>query len=90
MNKSDLIKAIASKCDCSNAKVAEILDCFTATVADTLSSGDDVVLVGFGTFKVSARSARTGRNPRTGASIDIPASKVPVFKAGKKLKDTVN
>ncbi len=90
MNKSELIDAIAASADISKSKAAAALDGMTSSVTKALSSGDQVTLVGFGTFSVRDRAARTGRNPRTGAEIQIKASKIPAFKAGKALKDAVN
>ncbi|AGY90985.1 transcriptional regulator [Spiribacter curvatus] len=90
MNKSELIDAVAESADLSKADATKAVDAFSSTVTDALNQGDQVTLVGFGTFTVRERAARTGRNPRTGESIDIPASKVPGFKAGKALKDAVN
>lgn len=90
MNKSELIDAVAESADLSKADATKAVDAFASTVTDALNQGDQVTLVGFGTFTVRERAARTGRNPRTGETIDIPASKVPGFKAGKALKDAVN
>jgi DNA-binding protein HU-beta len=90
MNKSDLIDAIASSADLSKADAGRALDAFTSNVARALKKGQSVSLVGFGTFSVKHRKARTGRNPRTGATIQIKASNNPSFKAGKALKDAVN
>ena len=90
MNKSELIDAIAESADISKAKAGAALDAVTAGITGALKSGDSVSLVGFGTFSVKERAARTGRNPQTGATIQIKASKVPGFKAGKALKDAVN
>ena len=90
MNKSELIDAIADSADISKSAAAKALDGMTSAVTSALSSGDQVTLVGFGTFSVRDRAARTGRNPRTGAEIQIKASKIPAFKAGKALKDAVN
>ncbi|MDZ7810616.1 MAG: HU family DNA-binding protein [Arhodomonas sp.] len=90
MNKSELIEAVAQSADISKAAATRAVDAFADSVADALKKGDQVTLVGFGTFTVRERAARTGRNPRTGESIKIPASKVPGFKAGKALKDAVN
>lgn len=90
MNKSDLVDAIAADCGISKASANSALDSFMENVAKALEGGDTVSLVGFGTFNVSQRQARKGRNPQTGAEIDIPASKAPVFKAGSKLKERVN
>ncbi|NUY56354.1 DNA-binding protein HU [Salinivibrio sp. MA351] len=90
MNKSELIDHIAESADISKASAGRALDAFVDSVSDTLKSGDQVALVGFGTFSVRERAARKGRNPQTGAEIDIAAAKVPGFKAGKALKDAVN
>ncbi|PWG61431.1 HU family DNA-binding protein [Spiribacter halobius] len=90
MNKSELIEAVAQSADISKSAATRAVDAFVSSVTDALKEGDQVTLVGFGTFTVRERAARTGRNPRTGASINIPASKVPGFKAGKALKDAVN
>ena len=90
MNKSELIDAIASSADISKAAAGKALDAVIESVTDALKKGDDVVLVGFGTFSVKARAARDGRNPQTGDTIKIAAAKVPGFKAGKGLKDAVN
>lgn len=90
MNKSELIDLIADSADISKAKAGVALDAVVSGVTGALKSGDSVSLVGFGTFSVKARAARTGRNPQTGATIQIKASNVPGFKAGKALKDAVN
>lgn len=90
MNKSELIDAVAAAADISKAKAAQAVDGVTAAVTKALSKGDQVTLVGFGTFSVRDRAARTGRNPRTGEEIKIAAAKIPAFKAGKALKDAVN
>ncbi|GAA0376396.1 DNA-binding protein HU-beta [Bowmanella denitrificans] len=90
MNKTDLINAIAERADISKASAGRVIDAFTGAVTEALSSGDEVAILGFGTFKVSERAARTGRNPQTGATINIAASKLPSFKAGKALKDACN
>ncbi len=90
MNKNELIAEIAEQADLTKAKAAEAVDAFIESVTDALASGDEVRLVGFGTFAVSQRKATQGRNPRTGAVIKIAASKQPKFKAGKALKDSVN
>ena len=90
MNKSELIAAMAAKTG-ETKKDAEIaLDAILAAITASLKKGDKVQLVGFGSFEVRKRAARKGRNPQTGAEIKIPASKAPVFKAGKALKETVN
>ncbi|EIL87517.1 DNA-binding protein [Rhodanobacter sp. Root480] len=90
MNKTDLINAIAEKAELTKADATRALEAFFETVQKTLKSGEDVSVVGFGTFTVRARAARTGRNPRTNEMIQIQASKVPAFKAGKTLKDALN
>ncbi|MGL4486559.1 MAG: nucleoid-associated protein HU-beta [Yersinia sp. (in: enterobacteria)] len=90
MNKSQLIDKIAAGADISKAGAGRALDAIIASVTESLKEGNDVVLVGFGTFSVRERSARTGRNPQTGKEISIPAGKVPGFRAGKGLKDAVN
>jgi len=90
MNKSELIEAVASAADLSKADAARAVDGVVASITEALQANDQVTLVGFGTFLVRQREARTGRNPRTGESIQIKASKVPAFKAGKALKDAVN
>jgi len=90
MNKSDLIDAIAANSGLSKADAGRALDGFTSAVTKALKKGGTVSLVGFGTFSVKKRGARTGRNPRTGETIKIKASKNPSFKAGKALKDAVN
>ncbi len=90
MNKSDLIEKIAADADISKAAAGKALDALTNALAKTLQEGDKVALVGFGTFSVKERSARTGRNPQTGVVIQIPAVKVPSFKAGKALKNSVD
>jgi len=90
MNKSELIDAIASESGLSKADAGRALDGFTGAVTKTLQNGDSVSLVGFGTFTVKHREARSGRNPRTGETIQIKASNNPTFKAGKALKDAVN
>ncbi len=90
MNKTDLIDAIAESADISKAAAGRALDGFVDAVTDALKKGDQVSLVGFGSFTVRERAARSGRNPQTGATIQIKASKSPAFKAGKALKDAVN
>ncbi|MDB9997291.1 HU family DNA-binding protein [Gammaproteobacteria bacterium] len=89
MNKSDLVDAVAQDGDMSKASAARAVDSVLANVGDSLGKGESVSLVGFGTFSVRHRAAREGRNPQTGASMHIAASKVPGFKAGKGLKDKV-
>lgn len=90
MNKTELVAAIADKAELSKKDAEKALNALVASVTDALAKQDKVQLVGFGTFEVRTRNARTGKNPRTGEEIKIPASKVPAFKAGKALKDTVN
>ncbi|MDD7805299.1 MAG: HU family DNA-binding protein [Endozoicomonas sp. (ex Botrylloides leachii)] len=90
MNKSELIDAIAASADIPKAHAGRALDAMIASITDALKTGEQVVLVGFGTFSVKERAARTGRNPQTGDPIQIAAAKIPSFKAGKALKDSVN
>lgn len=90
MNKSELIDAVANAADMTKADATKAVDAFIGVVTDALKEDDQVTLVGFGTFLVRQREARSGRNPRTGETIQIKASKVPSFKAGKALKDAVN
>ncbi|WP_113907341.1 nucleoid-associated protein HU-beta [Aliidiomarina celeris] len=90
MNKSQLIDKIAADAELSKAAAGRALDSMINAVTEALKEGDQVALVGFGTFAVRERSARTGRNPQTGQTIQISAAKVPAFKAGKALKDAVN
>jgi DNA-binding protein HU-beta len=90
MNKSELIEAIAKSADLSKASAARALEGALSAVKSSLKKSGKVTLVGFGTFSVSKRAARSGRNPQTGATIKIKASKNPAFKAGKALKDAVN
>lgn len=90
MNKSELIDAIAASADIPKAVAGRALDAMINSITETLTKGDSVALVGFGTFAVKDRAARTGRNPQTGKEIQIAAAKVPSFKAGKALKDAVN
>ena len=90
MNKGEFVEAIATAADLSKADAERALEAMVKVIKKTLKSGDTISLVGFGTFSVRKRAARTGRNPRTGEAIKIKASKVPGFKAGKGLKDAVN
>ncbi|NLS13880.1 HU family DNA-binding protein [Vibrio sp. SM6] len=90
MNKTQLVESIAANADISKASAGRALDAFIEAVSNTLETGDQVALVGFGTFSVRTRAARTGRNPKTGQEIQIPEAKVPAFKAGKALKDACN
>lgn len=90
MNKSQLVDAIASKGDMSKADATKALDAMVASIGEALQAGDTVNLIGFGAFSVKERAARKGHNPKTKEPIDIPASKVPSFKAGKSLKDAIS
>jgi DNA-binding protein HU-beta len=90
VNKNDLVAHVADNAGLTKADAAKAVDAIFDGITSTLKKGDEVRLVGFGTFLVSARAASEGRNPRTGATIKIPASKQPKFKAGKGLKDAVN
>jgi len=90
MNKSELVAKIAEGADITKASAGRALESLIGSVTEELSNGGEVALVGFGTYKVSDRAARTGRNPQTGEAIQIAAAKVPAFKAGKALKDAVN
>lgn len=90
MNKQELIKEISTKIELTQIDTEKVLKAFTEVVTDALISGEKVQLVGFGTFEVVDRAAREGRNPQSGESMHIPASKSPKFKAGKSLKDSVN
>lgn len=90
MNKAQLVEKIATETKLTKAQTETILDQALETIKKTVAKGDDVKLVGFGTFSRGKRKARTGRNPQTGASISIPACKVPRFKAGKEFKEYVN
>jgi len=90
MNKAELIDKVSQAAELNKATAARAVEAMLENIASALKGGDQVTLSGFGTFSVSMRAARTGRNPRTGESISIPASKNPKFKAGKGLKDAVN
>ena len=90
MNKAELVAAIAEKAEISKKDSEAALKAFTDVVAEELKKGEKIQLVGFGTFEVAERAARTGRNPQPGAEMTIPASKAPNFKAGKALKDAIN
>ena len=90
MNKTELVAAIAEKTELTKKDSEKALKAFIDVVTEELKKGEKVQLVGFGTFEVAKRNARTGKNPQTGAAIKIPASKAPKFKAGKALKETVN
>ena len=89
MNKQELIEAIAEKSHTSKSDSKKMLDAFLETVTETLAHGDSVQLIGFGTFKSTERKARSGRNPRTGETVTIPAKRVPAFTAGNALKEAV-
>ena len=90
MNKSELVAALAEKSELSKRDAEKALNAFVDVISGSLTKGDKVQLIGFGTFEVKNRPARVARNPRTGEEIKIAASKAPVFKAGKALKDKVN
>ena len=90
MNKTELVEAIASECNLTKKDAQAALEAFVAAVTDELKRGGKVQLVGFGTFEVSERAEREGRNPKTGETMKIAASKAPKFKAGKALKELVN
>lgn len=90
MNKAQLIDAVADATDISKASASRAVESVLDIITSSLKKGDSVTLVGFGTFTTRNRAARSGRNPRTGATIQIPASTLPVFKPGKALKDAVN
>ncbi len=90
MNKSELISAIAERANLTKADSARALDGMISAITESLKNAEPVTLIGFGTFEVRERAARSGRNPRTGEAIDIKASKNPAFKAGKALKEAVN
>ncbi len=90
MNKNDLVAKVADNAGMTKALAAKAVDSIFNAISDSLKQGTEVRLVGFGTFSVSARAASVGRNPRTGEALQIPASNLPKFKAGKGLKDAVN
>ena len=90
MNKTELVAAIADKAGLTKKDAEEVVNAFTDTVTKALKKGDKVQLVGFGTFEVSKRGARTGRNPQTGETMKIAAAKAPKFKPGKAFKDALN
>ena len=89
MNKKDLIKAVADASALTNKDAEKAINALTAAITDALKKGEKVQLVGFGTFEVRERAAKQGRNPRTGEAMEIPASKLPAFRAGQALKDAV-
>ncbi len=90
MNKTELIASVAAKSELTKKDAEKAVNAFVEAVTDTLAQGEKVQLIGFGTFEVRERQAREGRNPQTGKTIKIAASKSPAFKAGKQLKETVN
>lgn len=90
MNKAELVAAVAESAEISKKDAEKALKAFTDVVAGELKKGEKIQIVGFGTFEVSERAARTGRNPQSGKTMEIPASKAPKFKAGKALKDAIN
>jgi len=90
VNKSELVESVANASDLTKAAAQRAVEAVFETISGAMSQGDSVSVVGFGTFSVSDRQARTGRNPKTGENIEIAACKVPKFKAGKSLKDAVN
>ena len=90
MNKAELVAVMAERAEISKKDAERALKAFTEVVAEEMKKGEKIQLVGFGTFEVSERAARTGRNPQTGAEMTIAASKAPKFKAGKALKDSIN
>lgn len=90
MNKGQLVEAIASANDLSKAQAEKVINSVIDTISGALKKGDDVAIVGFGTFKVASRAARTAKNPQTGAAVKVAARKVPKFTPGKGLKDLVN
>jgi len=90
VNKSELIDVVAASADISKTEATRAVDAMLDSITGALKNGDQVTLVGFGTFSIKQRAARTGRNPRTGEAIAIKAAKIPTFKAGKALKDSVN
>lgn len=89
MNKTELVSVVSEKTEFSKKESAQIVDALFASIEEALAKGEKVQLIGFGTFEVRERAARKGRNPQTGAEIEIPASNVPAFKPGKALKDAV-
>lgn len=89
MNKSDLVKRISASCNTTKAEAERLLNAVLDTITEELAEGNDVTLIGFGAFSVRSRAARIGRNPKTGAAIQVPASRVPAFKAGAALRKTI-
>ena len=90
MNKSELIDVVAGAADLSKSDAAKAVDAVIKSITGALAKGEQVTIAGFGSFVVRARAERSGRNPKTGEAISIPASKIPAFKAGKAMKDAVN
>ena len=90
MNKNDLVEAVSERTGLAKSDAARAVEAVLGAITETLQKGDQVALTGFGTFAAKTRAARTGRNPRTGEAIAIPASRAPTFKAGKALKDAIN
>ena len=90
MNKNELVDAVSERTGLAKSDAARAVEAVLGTITETLQKGEQVALSGFGTFVAKTRAARTGRNPRTGESIAIPASRAPAFKAGKALKDAIN
>ena len=90
MNKTQLIDVVATKTDLTKKKAEEVVNAVNEAITEALKAGDKVQIIGFGTYEVKERAAREGRNPKTGETMTIAASKVPTFTAGKALKDTVN
>jgi DNA-binding protein HU-beta len=90
MNKTQLVQTVAKHADITKAQASKAVDSALETIAAALVEGEQITLIGFGTFAVRERAARAGRNPQTGKPIEIPAAKVPTFKPGKSLKDAVN
>jgi len=89
MNKAELVEAVSDKAGITKKQAGSVIDAITDTVKETLSKGERITLVGFGTFHVMERKAREGRNPRTGKKLEIPAKKVPKFRVGKNLREAV-
>jgi DNA-binding protein HU-beta len=90
VNKNDLVEAVSERTGLAKSDAARAVEAVLGAITDTLKKGDQVALTGFGTFAAKSRAARTGRNPRTGEALVIPASRAPAFKAGKGLKDAIN
>ena len=90
MNKNDLVEAVSERTGLAKSDAARAVEAVLGAITETLQKGDQVTLTGFGTFVAKTRAARTGRNPRTGEALAIPASRAPAFKAGKALKDAIN